>query len=152
MFCLQPWLHVIITTKAWAKYLLFVCLQITPSHYHHYTDFPEGIELLKYQVYAADCVPKIIQYMGLCACSLLNSPVMIVKMCILSYCHHQIGSMNHKPLFRVQAWINGMRSMSYYVFTDVLSTTSSKALNIDNQDDDFVVNVDGYHLTAIYNM
>ena len=41
---------------------------------------------------------------------------------------------------------------SYYVFTDVLSTTSSKALDIDNQDDDFVVNVDGYHLTAIYNM
>ena len=24
-----------------------LCLQITPSHYHHYADLSEGIELLK---------------------------------------------------------------------------------------------------------
>ena len=53
--------------------------------------------------------------MGLCVFSLPNSPVMIVIMCTLSYHHHQIGSMNHKPLFRVRSWNNGMRCMSYYV-------------------------------------
>ena len=34
------------------------------------------------------------QYMGLCVFSLPNSPVMVVRMCTLSYYHHQIGSMN----------------------------------------------------------
>ena len=29
-------------------YVAFVCLQITPSHYHHYADLSEGIELLKW--------------------------------------------------------------------------------------------------------
>ena len=38
---------------------------------------------------------SFIQYMGLCVFSLPNSPVMIVRMCTLSYYHHQIGSMNH---------------------------------------------------------
>ena len=38
---------------------------------------------------------SFIQYMGLCIFSLPNSPVMIVRMCILSYYHHQIGSMSH---------------------------------------------------------
>ena len=37
---------------------------------------------------------SFIQYMGLCVFSLPNSPVMIVRMCTLSY-HHQTGSMNH---------------------------------------------------------
>ena len=37
-----------------------LCLQTTPSHYHHYADLSEGIELLKCcQVYAAECVSKI---------------------------------------------------------------------------------------------
>ena len=38
---------------------------------------------------------SLIQYMGLCIFSLPNSPVMIVRMCTLSYYHNQIGSMNH---------------------------------------------------------
>ena len=36
-----------------------------------------------------------IQYMGLCVFNLPNSPVMIVRMCALSYYHHQTGSVNH---------------------------------------------------------
>ena len=36
-----------------------------------------------------------IQYMGLRVFSLPNSPVIIVRMCTLSYYHHQTGSMNH---------------------------------------------------------
>ena len=38
---------------------------------------------------------SFIRFMGLCVFSFPNSPVMIVRMCTLSYCHHQIGSMNH---------------------------------------------------------
>ena len=38
---------------------------------------------------------SFIQYVGLCVFSLPNSPVMIVRMCTLSYYHHQTGSMNH---------------------------------------------------------
>ena len=38
---------------------------------------------------------SFIRYMGLCVFSLPNSPVMILRMCTLSYFHHQTGSMNH---------------------------------------------------------
>ena len=38
---------------------------------------------------------SFIQYMGLCVFSLPNYPMMIVRMCTLSYYHHQIKSMNH---------------------------------------------------------
>ena len=37
---------------------------------------------------------SFIQYMGLSVFSLPNSRVMIVRMCTLSYYHHQIGSLN----------------------------------------------------------
>ena len=33
----------------------------------------------------------------------------------LSYYHHQIGSMNYYPLFRVRSWNNGMHCMSLYI-------------------------------------
>ena len=33
----------------------------------------------------------------------------------LSYYHHQIGSMNYYPLFRVMSWNNGVRCMSFYI-------------------------------------
>ena len=36
----------------------------------------------------------------------------------LSYYHHQIGSMNYYPLFRVRSWNNGMRCMSFYILTE----------------------------------
>ena len=82
---------------------VFVCLQITPSHYHHYADLSEGIGLLKCLsgICCRVCLRlrqfsqlSFIQYMGLCVFSLPNSPVMIVRMSTLSYHHHQIGSMN----------------------------------------------------------
>ena len=47
---------------------------------------------------------SFIQNIGLCVFSLHNSLVMIVRMCTSSYHHHQIGSMNHWPLFRVRSW------------------------------------------------
>ena len=33
----------------------------------------------------------------------------------LSYHHHQIGSMNYYPLFRVRSWNNAVRCMSFYI-------------------------------------
>ena len=57
---------------------------------------------------------SIIQYMGLCVFSLPVSLVTIERIYTLSYYHHQIGSMNYYPLFRVRSWNNGMRCMSLY--------------------------------------
>ena len=58
---------------------------------------------------------SIIQYMGLCVFSWLISLVMIERIYTLSYYHHQIGSMNYCPLFRVRSWYNGMRCRSLYI-------------------------------------
>ena len=35
----------------------------------------------------------------------------------VSYNHHQIGSMNYYPLFRVNSWNNGVRCMSFCILT-----------------------------------
>ena len=69
--------------------VVFVCLQITPSYYHHYADLSEGIELIKKLVkymLLSVCLRLrqfsqllFIQYMGLCVFSLPNSPVMVVR-------------------------------------------------------------------------
>ena len=50
----------------------------------------------------------------------------------LSYYHHQIGSMNYYPLFRVRSWNNGMRCMSFYILKIqcLLLTMSSQFLTI----------------------
>ena len=56
---------------------------------------------------------SIAQYMGLCVFSL--PLVMIEIIYILSYYHHQIGSMNYYPLFRVGSWNNSMCCMSLYI-------------------------------------
>ena len=54
----------------------------------------------------------IIQYMGLWVFRLPISLVMIERIYTLSHYHHEIGSMNYYPLFRVRSWNNGMRCMS----------------------------------------
>ena len=46
------------------------------------------------------------------------SLVMIEGIYTLSYYHHQIGSMNYHPLFRVSSWNNGMRCLSLYILKD----------------------------------
>ena len=101
--------------------IVFVCLYITPSHYHH-ANLSEDIDHKKMPVryiLSSVCVrwstfsqSSIIQYMGLCVFSLPISLVMIEIICTLSYYHHQIGSMNYYPLFTVRSWNNGMRCMS----------------------------------------
>ena len=69
--CILMWRHW--TTKMLVRYVLAcVCLRL------------RQLSQLSYS-----------QYMGLCVFSLPNSPLMIVRMCTLSYYHHQTGSMNH---------------------------------------------------------
>ena len=41
----------------------------------------------------------------------------------LSNYHHQIGSMNYYPLFRVRSWNNGVRCMSFYILKTVFHYT-----------------------------
>ena len=42
--------------------------------------------------------------------------------CLICGNHHQIGSMNYCPLFRVRSWNNGMRCMSFYILMEAFST------------------------------
>ena len=44
---------------------------------------------------------------------------MIERICTLSYYHHQIGSMNYYPLFKVGSWNNGMRCISLHAYMSV---------------------------------
>ena len=37
----------------------------------------------------------------------------------LFYYHHQTGSMNYYPLFRVRSWNNGVRCMSFYILMGI---------------------------------
>ena len=41
----------------------------------------------------------------------------------LSYYHHQIGSMNYYPLFRVRSWNNGVHCMSFYILMEACGTS-----------------------------
>ena len=109
----------------WWVQILFVCLYITPSHYHHCANLSEDIELIKClsDIYLSSVWVKlsifpqlsIIQYMGLCAFSSPISLVMIEMIYTLSDYHHQIGSMNYYPMFRGRSWNNGMRCMSIFL-------------------------------------
>ena len=93
--------------------VMFVCFYISQSYYHHFADLPESIALLKCLscMCCQVCVKlywfshlSFIQCTGMCVFSLLNYFVMIVRMCTLSYYHHQTESMNHWPLFRVRTF------------------------------------------------
>ena len=65
---------------------------------------------------------SIINYVGLCVFSLPIPLVVIERIYTLSYYHHQIGSMNYYPLFRVRSWSNGVRCMSFYILILLIST------------------------------
>ena len=44
----------------------------------------------------------------------------------LSYYHHQIGSMNYYPLFRVRSWNNGVRCMPFYILSIIWDNPCSQ--------------------------
>ena len=102
--------------------IVFVCLYITPSHYHHCANFiwrhwtyemPVRYNLSSVWVRLSIFSQwSIIQYVG-CVFSVYLFPSWW-----LSYYNHQIGSMNYYPLFRVRSWNNGMRCMSFYILME----------------------------------
>ena len=70
--------------------VVFAYLYITPTHYHH----------------CANCVFPVYPF-----------PLWWLREYIYTLCyyHHQIGSMNYYPSFRVRSWNGGMRCMSLYI-------------------------------------
>ena len=104
--------------------IAFVCLYITPSHYHHCANFiwrhwtykmPVRYSLSRVWVRLSIFSQlSIMQYVGRCVFRL---PIFFdwENMYTLCYYQHQIGSMNYYPLFRVRSWSNGMRCMSVYI-------------------------------------
>ena len=112
--------------------IVLVCLYSTPSHYHHCAKLSEYIEIIRClsDIYFFECVSKIkhilsvIPYTihfticGAVCFQFTHSPCDDWdNICTLSYYHHQIGSMNYYPLFRVRSWNNGVRCMSFYILT-----------------------------------
>ena len=104
--------------------IVFVCLYSTPSHYHHCANLSEDIELIKClsDIFCRVCKIKhilsVIQYTmcGAVCFQFTHFPCDDWEnIYTLSYCHHQIGSMNYYPLFRVRSWNNCVRCMSFYV-------------------------------------
>ena len=111
--------------------IVFLYLYITSSHYHHCADFSKDIELIK-------CLSDI--FCRLCAWDeaySLGYPLYNIWGCgfsvypyllwwlrdYVSYYHHQIGSINYYPLFRVRSWNNGVRCMSLYIFINKAQIT-----------------------------
>ena len=58
-------------------------------------------------------IQSIVQYKWGCVFSVYPLPLWWLReyIYILSYYHHQIGSMNYCPLFRVRSWNNGVHCM-----------------------------------------
>ena len=107
--------------------IVFACLCSTPSHYHHCANLSEDIELIKClsDVFCRVCEVKhilsVIHY-TLCgavlthfSCDDWENICIYIYIYMLSYYHHQIGSMNFYPLFRVSSWNNGVRCMPLYI-------------------------------------
>ena len=106
--------------------VVFLCLHITLPHYHHYSDLPEGIGLLKCLsgTFCLECVSKIKSILSIIFHAIYGAVRIQLAhfscdgcedTCTLSYYHHRIGSMAHLPLFKVKSWNNGMRWMSFYI-------------------------------------
>ena len=107
--------------------IVFVCLYITPSHYHHCAKFiwrhwtykmPVRYNLssvwIRLSIFSQ---LSIMQYVGLCVFSLPISFVMIERiymLCLIIIIKSEVWT-NYYPLFRVRSWNNGVRCMSFYI-------------------------------------
>ena len=101
--------------------IVFVSLYITLSHYHHCVNLSESIDLTKClsDIFCRVCkirhILSVIHYTirGAVCFQFTHFPCDDWEnIYTLSYYHHQIGSMNYYPLFRVRSWNNGVRCMS----------------------------------------
>ena len=109
--------------------IVLVCLYSTPSHYHHCANFSECIELINAcQIYFVECVSKINHILSVIHYTICGAVCFQFTHFLrddweniynLSYYHHQIGSMNYYPLFRVRSWNNGVRCMSFYILMNL---------------------------------
>ena len=105
--------------------IVFVSLYITPSHYHHCANFIWRHWTYKIPVrYNLSSVSKIKHILSnihytICGTVCFQFTHFLrddwENIYTLSYYHHQIGSMNYFPLFRVRSWNNGMGCMSFYI-------------------------------------
>ena len=111
--------------------IVFVCLYITPSHYHHCANLSEDFELIKHLsdifcrgVSKIRHILSVIHYTirGAVCFQFTHFLVMIDIIYIYSlshhhhhHHHHQIVSMNYYPLFRFRSWNNGVRCMSFCI-------------------------------------
>ena len=110
----------------WAVYeefglqIVFICLYITPSHYHHCANLAEDIELKKClsDIFCRACktdhVLSVIRYTiyGIVCLHFTHLPCDDWD----NICFVLLSSSNRKyefyPLFRVRSWNNGIRCMS----------------------------------------
>ena len=122
--------------------IVLVCLYSTPSHFHHCANLSEGIELIKClsDIFCRVCkIKHILSFIHYTICGAVCFQFTHFpcddweNIYTLSYCHHQIGSMNYYPLFRVRSWNNGVRCMSFYILmygTVCLNTLSLSVSNV----------------------
>ena len=122
--------------------MVFVYLHITPTHHHHCANLSEDIELIKClsDIFCRVCkirhVLSVIYYTirGAVCFQLTHFPCDAWEnIYTLSYYHHQIGSMNYCPLFRVRSWNNGVRCMSFSILNDECATWASLIFKLSNQ-------------------
>ena len=118
--------------------ILFVCLYITPSHYHHCANFIRRHRTYKMPVrYNLSSVwlstfsqLSIIKYVGLCAFILPIPFVMIeiiYKLCLIIIIKSEVWS-NYYPLVRVRSRNNGRCCMSFYILIVFVGKWYSKSI------------------------
>ena len=85
-----------------------------------------------YQIYFVECVSKIKHILSVIHHTICGAVCFQLthfpcddweNIYTLSYYHHQIGSMNYYPLFRLRSWNNGVRCMSFYILTVRMSVS-----------------------------
>ena len=113
--------------------IVFVYLYITSSHYHHCANLSEDIELkCLSDIFCRVCkIRHILSVIHCTICGIVcfhfthfpcdDYDNIYIYTHTLFYYHHQIGSMNYYPLFRVNSWNNGMRCMAFYILIRLIS-------------------------------
>ena len=107
--------------------IVFVCLYITPSHYHHCANFiwrhwtykmPFRYKLSSVWV-RLSIFSQLIIHFTICGSVCFEFTHFLrddwENIHTLSYYHHQIGSKNFYPLFMVRSWSNGICCRSFYI-------------------------------------
>ena len=72
----------------------------------------------------------MIQYVGLAVCFQFTHFLCDYweNIYTLSYYHHQIGTMNCYPLFRVRSWSNGVHCMSFCILLNLITKNTQCAI------------------------